>query len=66
LFKILAIVANPVLAIGAIQILLVNRRFLPREMQPPLWRQVALVVAAVVYGGISAIVAYDQIVKLMS
>lgn len=60
LFLVLALVANPVLAIGAIQILLVNRRFLPQSMQPPLWRQAALVVAAVGYAVISAIVAYDK------
>jgi hypothetical protein len=65
LFKILAIVANPVLAIGAVQILLVNRRFLPKPMQPPLWRQAALVAAAVVYGSISVVVGYDLLSKLL-
>lgn len=64
LFKILAVIANPVLAIGAIQILLVNRRFLPREMQPPLWRQAALVIAAVVYGLITGVVVYDLVSKM--
>ena len=61
LFKVLAIVANPVLAIGAVQILLVNRRFLPKAMRPPLWRQAALVAAAVVYGSITLVVAYQQL-----
>jgi hypothetical protein len=53
LFKVLAVIANPIMAIGAIHILLVNRRFLPREIRPPLWRQAALVVCALVYGGIT-------------
>jgi hypothetical protein len=59
LFKILAVVANPVLAIGAVQILIVNRRYLPKSMRPPLWRQGALILAAVIYGLVTAIVAYD-------
>ena len=63
LFTVLAIVANPVLAIGAIQILLVNRRFLPREMQPAWWRQLALVLAAVVYSLVTAVVIYDRFLK---
>lgn len=63
LFKILAIVANPVMAIGAIQILRVNRTLLPKSMQPPLWRQFALVVAAVMYGFVTSVVAYDLISK---
>lgn len=66
LFTVLAVVANPVLAIGAVQILIVNRRFLPKSMQPPLWRQAALVIAAVAYGLISAIVAYDLIRKFVA
>lgn len=65
LFLVLALVANPVLAIGAVQILLVNRRFLPKSMQPALWRQAALVIAAAVYGFISVVVGYDQITKLL-
>lgn len=66
LFTVLAVVANPVLAIGAIQILLVNRRFLPKAMQPPLWRQGALVLAAIVYGVVSAVVVYDLISKQLA
>ncbi len=66
LFTVLAIVANPVLAIGAVQILLVNRRFLPKSMQPPLWRQAALVIAAVAYTFITCVVVYDQVTKLLS
>lgn len=53
LFKILAVIANPIMAIAAVQILLVNRKFLPPEIRPPWWRQAALVLCALVYGGIS-------------
>ena len=30
--------------------IIVNRRFLPRELQAPLWREIALVVSALFYG----------------
>jgi hypothetical protein len=63
LFKILAIIANPIMAIAAVQILLVNRRFLPAEIRPPLWRQGALVVCALVYGGITAMLLYVEVPK---
>lgn len=37
----------------------VNRRFLPRELRPPLWREAALVVCALFFGGfaIAALIA---------
>jgi hypothetical protein len=43
LFKVLANLAGLVLVIAGIQVLRVNRRFLPRAIQPPLWREAALV-----------------------
>ena len=49
LFTILANVAGLVLAIGAVQIYVVNRRFLPRAVRPPLWRELALLVCAGFY-----------------
>ena len=30
--------------------IVVNRRFLPRELRPPLWREAALVLTAAFYG----------------
>jgi hypothetical protein len=30
----------------------VTRRFLPRELRPPLWRDAALVVCALFFGGV--------------
>lgn len=49
LFTVLANVAGLVLAIGSIQVLIVNRRFLPAAVRPALWREAALVACAVFY-----------------
>ena len=49
LFKILANMAGLVLAIAGIQIFLVNRRFLPRAVRPPAWRQAALLACSIFY-----------------
>jgi hypothetical protein len=61
LFKILGLVASPVLALAAVQILRVNLRFLPREIRPPWWRCAALVACALVYGGITVVVVLDKV-----
>ena len=42
LFKILANMAGIVLLIAGVQIFLVNRRFLPKAVRPPLWREIGL------------------------
>jgi hypothetical protein len=52
LMKWLANVAGLVLAISSVQLLIVNTRLLPKELQPPLWRKLALVVCAVGYGSL--------------
>ena len=49
LFAILANMAGLVLAIAGVQILIVNRRFLPPAIRPPAWRQVGLVVCSAFY-----------------
>jgi len=49
LFKVLANMAGIVLAIAGVQILLVNRRFLPRAVQAPLWREGVLVLCSAIY-----------------
>nr|MBA3438333.1 hypothetical protein [Pyrinomonadaceae bacterium] len=49
LFTILANVAGLVLVIGGIQIFLVNRRFLPRAVRAPLWREMALLACSAFY-----------------
>jgi hypothetical protein len=50
LFTILANVAGLVLVIGGVQIFLVNRRFLPRELRPSLLREGALWLCVAFYG----------------
>lgn len=55
LFKILGLLASPILAVGAFQILRVNTRFLPKAIQPPLWRRVGLVLCGVIYGILAVI-----------
>ena len=61
LFKILGIVANPIMAIAAIQILRVNTRFLPPELRPPLWRRAGMVLCAVAYGGMTAALIWNMV-----
>ena len=53
LFKILGAVAGPVLAIAAIQILIVNTKLLPPELRPALWRRCSLILCALCYGCLS-------------
>ncbi|WP_298868903.1 Nramp family divalent metal transporter [uncultured Gimesia sp.] len=53
LFKILGAVAGPVLAIAAIQILIVNTKLLPPELRPTLWRRCGLILCAICYGCLS-------------
>lgn len=53
LFKVLGIVASPILALAAVQILRINLRFLPRELRPSIWRCIGLVLCTVAYGGIT-------------
>lgn len=61
LFKVLGIVANPIMAIAALQILRVNTRFLPRPIRPPLWRQLALIVCALFYGSLTFALLWSMI-----
>jgi hypothetical protein len=49
LFQALGVVASLVLALGAVQILIVNTSLLPAELRPPLWRRAALLVCAAFY-----------------
>ena len=59
LFKIMANIAGFVLALAAVQILRVNTRFLPKELQPPLWRKVAMVLVTVIFSGMFAVVVWS-------
>lgn len=42
--------AGVVFVVSALHILYINTTFLPQELQPPLWRRVALVLLALFYG----------------
>ncbi len=59
LFKVLGVVANPIMAIGAIQILRVNTRFLPKEIRPPWWRRAGLVLCTLLYGTMCIVSVYS-------
>jgi hypothetical protein len=48
LFKVLANTAGMILVVASVQIFLVNRKFLPREIRVP-WREWMLIVAALFY-----------------
>ena len=61
LFKIMANIAGLILAIAAIQILRVNTRFLPQELQPPMWRKTAMLLVTVMYGGIFSMVVWTHL-----
>ncbi|KAA3660692.1 MAG: hypothetical protein DWQ04_18715, partial [Chloroflexi bacterium] len=50
LLQVGANMAGVVLVISSIHILYVNTTFLPPELQPPLWRRVALIATALFYG----------------
>jgi hypothetical protein len=50
LFKFLGNMAGVVLAVAGVQVFRVNRRFLPRTLRPPLWREVLLIGCSAFYG----------------
>ena len=52
LMKWLGNVAGLVLTVSSVQLLIVNSRLLPKELQPSLWRKLALVLCAVAYGSL--------------
>ena len=59
LFKILANMAGIVLMIAGVQIFLVNRRFLPRAVRPPLWREAGLLLCSGFYAFFAYFVVRD-------
>lgn len=61
LFKFLGFIANVVLAIGSIQILIVNRTLLPKRLQPSLWRQGVLVVCFLFYSTTTILTVRQQL-----
>jgi hypothetical protein len=65
LFKIVANVAGVVLAIAGIQIFLINRRFLPRPLRPPLWREGILLSCAAFYAFFSFFVIKNFVASFL-
>jgi hypothetical protein len=59
LFKILANMAGIVLLIAGVQIFLVNRRFLPAAVRPPLWREAGLLLCSGFYAFFAYFVVRD-------
>ncbi len=59
LFKILANMAGIVLLIAGVQIFLVNRRFLPPAVRPPLWREAVLLLCSAFYAFFAFFVIRD-------
>jgi uncharacterized protein YhhL (DUF1145 family) len=64
LFKILANMAGIVLLIAGIQIFLVNRRFLPPAVRPPLWREIGLLLCSGFYAFFAYFVVRDIVQAL--
>jgi hypothetical protein len=65
LFKILANMAGIVLLIAGVQIFLVNRRFLPRAVRPPLWREIGLLACSAFYAFFAYFVIRDLLRSLL-
>ena len=65
LFKVLANMAGIVLVIAGIQIFIVNRRFLPRAVRPPAWREIGLLVCSGFYAFFAFFVIRDLVRSLM-
>jgi hypothetical protein len=53
-FKVMANMAGVVMAIAGVQILIVNRRFLPAALRPPRYREVLLLLCVCFYGFFAA------------
>ena len=61
LMKLMGNIAGFISAVASIQLLVVNTRLLPRELQPPLWRRIALVACSVFYGSLFVAVLWSQL-----
>ena len=66
LFKIVANMAGVVLAVAGLQIFLVNRRFLPRAVRAPLWRELGLLGCSAFYAVFAFFVIRDVFRSLMN
>ncbi|HXW08154.1 MAG TPA: hypothetical protein VD833_23185, partial [Vicinamibacterales bacterium] len=62
---ILANMAGVVLAIAGVQIFVVNRRFLPKAVRPPLWREAVLLACSAFYAFFAYFVVRELIGSFM-
>jgi hypothetical protein len=53
--------AGVVLMVAGVQILIVNRRFLPARLRPPLWREAGLLICSGFYAFFTWFVARDLV-----
>jgi hypothetical protein len=56
LFKVLGVVAGPVLCLAALQTFRVNTSLLPRELRPSIWPRAGLICCAIFYACMAAAV----------
>jgi cytochrome b561 len=66
LFKFLGFIANLVLAVSALQILIVNTTLLPKELRPSWIRRAALLGCVLFYSVFFILMATGEIRKLLS
>ena len=52
-----------IFVVEAIHTLVVNRKFLPRELRPPLWREACLVLCSLFYGAFLSIAIYRLLLR---
>jgi hypothetical protein len=50
LLQLAANMAGVVMVVSSLHILYINMKFLPKELQPPLWRRLALIFMSIFYG----------------
>ncbi len=64
LFMILvsATIGGYLLVITSLHTLYVNRKFLPKEIQPPMWKQIGLVLCALFYTILGSIAVYTNVI----
>ena len=65
LFKVVANMAGIVLAIAGVQIVLVNRRFLPPAVRAPLWRDLGVLLCSAFYAFFAFFVVRDVLRTLL-
>ena len=65
LFMILvsASIGGWLLVITSLHTLYVNRKFLPKEIQPPIWKQIGLILCAAFYTILGSIAVYVKVIK---